>query len=127
MATHRSIIVTLPSGKQIEVYYFDEALPKDPDPNDLHVCQGCGCDEVEPVAWAEHGPSDWWIRLRCPECLVTRENVFPEELVERYDRHLDARDAKKQYGLRVEEIDSFSAALRSGQIQPHDFLTKNPR
>ena len=67
--------VTLPSGRSIEVVYF-EALSeehvtapahKSTEPIDeLHVCPECDRDLVYPVDWEEASATHWAVVLRCP-------------------------------------------------------------
>ena len=64
--------VVLPSGKTIEVVYFDEAPALDaisPElaevGEDLHVCGACSSDLVYPVEWDEAGTTHWEVTLRC--------------------------------------------------------------
>ena len=70
--------VVLPSGKTIEVVYFDDSpgapqqsghpapAPAQPERTDLHVCGSCGSDLVYPVEWDEAGATHWEVSLRCP-------------------------------------------------------------
>src|SRR3954466_15007759 len=64
--------VTLPSGRQIEVVYFeplaDEAARTAPAVEDLHVCPECDRDLVYPVDWEEASATHWEVELRCPNC-----------------------------------------------------------
>ena len=63
--------VVLPSGKTIEVVYFDEipAFPAVGDSGytesaeDLHVCGSCASDLVYPVDWDEAGATLTWIGI----------------------------------------------------------------
>jgi hypothetical protein len=136
--THYVKRVVLPSGKTIEVVYFQdtidtaapvqEAVQKaEPDQN-LHVCLDCGGGLVYPVEWEEAGPDNWSVLLRCPNCDVCREGVFAQDTVERFDEELDrgadalARDYKRLMKANMaDEVDRFIGALHAGAILPEDF------
>jgi hypothetical protein len=105
--------VILPSGKAIEVVYFDrtggEGLPAAeaaeaepafgnveaqvaPDAGELeelHVCKGCDSDLVYPIEWEEAGPESWTVSRRCPNCEWTDTGVFKQETVDLFDEVLD--------------------------------------
>ncbi|MGZ4268654.1 MAG: hypothetical protein ACXVFN_10450 [Solirubrobacteraceae bacterium] len=127
--------VVLPSGKTIEVVYFDEhpharagseaALES---ATDLHVCTACGSDLVYPMEWEEAGATHWEVALRCPNCEWFGVGVFEQSLVERFDEVLDrgtealVRDLKQLIHANMEdEIERFVSALRAGHIVPDDF------
>jgi hypothetical protein len=126
--------VVLPSGKTIEVVYFEEHAALEPpapvtgDDPDLHVCGSCGSDLVHPVEWAEAGAAHWEVTLRCPSCEWSGTGVFAQETVERFDEELDrgtemlVRDLKRLMQANMEdEVDRFVKALASDQILPEDF------
>jgi nucleotide-binding universal stress UspA family protein len=129
--------VQLPSGKRIEVVYLDNPLPPslgagrrraDPATEPLHVCFYCAGELVHPLDWAEAGPSQWRILLRCPECEATREGVFEQAAVESLDDELDrAAEAllsdlqRVTHANMAEEIDLFIRALDADLIVPSDF------
>ncbi|MBB4661075.1 hypothetical protein [Conexibacter arvalis] len=134
-ADHRSIRrVLLPSGKTIEVLYFED-LPdttgvpgRDDTVEGLHVCPHCASKLVSPVAWEEAGPAHWDVTLHCPNCDWLGRGVFAEELVERFDEELDrgtealVLDLQRLMRANMEdEIDRFVAALAADQIWPMDF------
>src|SRR5215218_4213316 len=91
--------VVLPSGKTIEVVYFDDQVlePAANEPgvggtmsfsetvHDLHVCGSCSSDLVYPTEWDEAGSTHWEVTLRCPNCEWNGTGVFQQELVERFD------------------------------------------
>lgn len=125
--------VVLPSGKTIEVLYF-QGLPAstgDAGPLEvegLHVCPVCASKLVAPVAWDEAGPTHWDVTLHCPNCDWLGRGIFDEELVERFDEELDrgtealVRDLQRLMRANMEdEIDRFVAALAADQIWPMDF------
>src|SRR3954471_14256896 len=72
--------VVLPSGKTIEVVYFEDRPavaapvaatplhPHDESVVDLHVCGGCTSTLVYPTEWEEAGTTHWEVTLRCPNC-----------------------------------------------------------
>jgi hypothetical protein len=133
--------VVLPSGKTIEVVYFDDQVldaPVEPavggdafineTVQDLHVCGSCESDLVYPTEWDEAGTTHWEVSLRCPNCEWIGTGVFQQELVERFDEELDrgtealVRDLKRlMHANMEEEIDRFVQALDHDLILPEDF------
>ena len=112
---HQLKRIVLPSGKTIEVVYFEShapALPPAPsdapstapetaekslpvhvpaeDTRDLHVCVNCESELVYPVQWEEAGPESWHILLRCPDCEWNESGVFPQTQCDRFDDELEA-------------------------------------
>jgi hypothetical protein len=125
--------VVLPSGKTIEVVYFEEhrevplADPAAP-AVDLSQCTGCGSQLVYPVEWDEAGPRHWEVTLRCPECEEISAGTYDQATVDRFDEVLDdgtdalVRDLKRLMRANMEdEVERFSAALHAGAILPEDF------
>jgi hypothetical protein len=133
--------VVLPSGKTIEVVYFDDQVldaPVEPGVGgdgfinetvqDLHVCGSCESDLVYPTEWDEAGMTHWEVTLRCPNCEWNGTGIFQQELVERFDEELDrgtealVRDLKRlMHANMEEEIDRFVEALAGDLILPEDF------
>ncbi len=133
--------VVLPSGKTIEVVYFDSDQPGEQSygftevvdataspTHELHVCRECESELVYPMEWEEAGPEYWRVALRCPNCEWSATGVFPQELVDRFDERLDegteqvVGDLKRlMHANMSEEIDRFVAALEAGAILPEDF------
>jgi hypothetical protein len=133
--------VVLPSGKTIEVVYFDDqvaaahveaavGLPPVPaeEQDDLHLCGACASELVYPVEWDEAGPSHWEVVLRCPNCEFSATGVFTQEAVERFDEELDrgtealVRDLKRLMTANMEdEIERFVTALDGNHVLPEDF------
>ena len=128
--------VVLPSGKTIEVVYFDEipAFPAVGDSGytesaeDLHLCGSCGSDLVFPVEWEEAGATHWEVTLRCPNCEWCGTGVFEQGAVERFDEELDRGTEalvddlmRLQQANMEDEIERFTAALASDAIWPMDF------
>jgi hypothetical protein len=134
---HYTRRVVLPSGKVIEVVYFEEQraahtqLPSSPRPEhdgDLHMCGSCHADLVYPVEWEEYGATHWSVTLRCPNCEWCGTGIFEQAIVERFDEELDrgtealVRDLKRlMHANMEEEIDRFISALQDDQILPEDF------
>jgi hypothetical protein len=126
--------VVLPSGRAIEVVYF-EPFDEEPVPveqtqrlQDLHVCPTCHWELVYPVEWEEVSPTHWEVVLRCPNCEWTETGIFDQPTVDRFDEHLDhgtealVRDLKHLVRANMEaEADRFSAALAADAIWPEDF------
>jgi hypothetical protein len=135
--------VVLPSGKTIEVVYFDTkpedvvtqtpAAPREPEApsrvrHHLHVCQECRSELVYPLEWEEAGPEYWRVRLRCPNCEWSASGVFPQDLVDMFDERLDMGTEQMVGDLKhlmranmTEEIDRFVSALDADGILPEDF------
>jgi len=127
--------VVLPSGKTIEVVYFDEAPALDAGSpelaevgEDLHVCTACSSDLVYPVEWDEAGMTHWEVTLRCPNCEWNGTGTFSQDMVERFDEELDrgteqlVRDLKRMMHANMEdEIERFVHALEADHILPDDF------
>src|SRR3712207_1582737 len=90
--------VVLPSGRAIEVVYFENAPeePKattapvfEPAVEDLHVCPDCTQELVYPTEWEEHDETRWEVCLRCPNCDWETVGVYHQETVDRFDEELD--------------------------------------
>ena len=132
--------VVLPSGKTIEVVYFDDQMTGEPtesrapmplpteQPGELHVCGQCECELVYPVEWDEAGTTHWEVTLRCPNCEWAGTGVYEQGTVERFDEELDrgteclVRDLKRLMTANMEEeIERFTDALRDDHILPEDF------
>jgi hypothetical protein len=140
---HQLKRIVLPSGKTIEVVYFDhppaapsEATAAAPAPaaeprveeRDLHVCPDCQSTLVYPVQWEEADESHWQITMRCPNCERTEEGVFGQEQCDGFDDELErgtdalTRDYKRLMTANLaEEIDRFAKALEVDGILPADF------
>ena len=141
---HQLKRIVLPSGKTIEVVYFEhpaaappaEAIAPAPAPapeplveeRDLHVCPGCDSNLVYPVQWEEADESHWQITLRCPNCERTEEGVWGQEQCDGFDDELErgtdalTRDYKRLMTANLaEEIDRFAKALEVDGILPADF------
>jgi hypothetical protein len=127
--------VVLPSGRAIEVVYFEnQPAHAEPSPTptpghtDLHVCPDCDRHLVYPVEWEEASPTHWEVQLRCPNCEWQTVGQFDQETVDRFDEELDlgtealVRDLKRLTRANMEEeVERFSSALASDAIWPMDF------
>ena len=129
--------VVLPSGRAIEVVYFDNAAPEaiqaaTPVPDtiveDLHVCPDCEQSLVYPVEWEEADETHWEVALRCPNCEWSAVGTFPQDTVDRFDEELDrgtealVRDLKRLTRANMEdEVERFTRALAADAILPEDF------
>jgi hypothetical protein len=131
---HRQYVrrVVLPSGKTIEVVYFEQQHDHDvasvQSRAELHVCGTCSSELVYPVDWEEAGTSHWQVTLRCPNCEWSGTGVFEQHSVERFDEELDrgthalVRDLKRMVQANMEEqAERFIEALRDDLIVPEDF------
>ena len=128
--------VTLPSGRSIEVVYFEPlaaeaagaaAAPKR-QIDDLHVCPECDRDLVYPMDWEEASTTHWEVELRCPNCEWSEVGTYDQTTVDRFDEHLDngtdalVKDLRRLVQANMEaEADRFGAALEAGAILPEDF------
>jgi hypothetical protein len=127
--------VVLPSGREIEVVYFDSQIaPPEPEAavaspkRDLHVCPDCERELVYPVEWQEASPTQWEVFLRCPNCEWTHLGIFHQAVVDRFDEELDRgtecliEDLTRLTQANMEdEIERFTSALASDAIWPMDF------
>lgn len=127
--------LVLPSGRAIEVVYFDNAAlepaaapARESETRDLHICPECEQTLVYPVEWEESGPVHWEVLLRCPDCEWSDLGVWDQDTVDRFDEELDrgtdllTRDLKRLTQANMEtEIDQFVKALGAGAILPEDF------
>jgi hypothetical protein len=146
---HQLKRIVLPSGKTIEVVYFDHpaaappalepaapasAAPTAPaieprvEERDLHICIDCDSNLVYPVQWEEADESHWHITLRCPNCERAEDGVFGQEQCDGFDDELErgtdalTRDYKRLMTANLsEEIDRFAQALEVDGILPVDF------
>ena len=125
--------VVLPSGRAIEVVYYESMASAAPAPasrplDDLHVCPECERALVYPVEWEESSATHWEVLLRCPNCEWNEVGIFDQATVDRFDEQLDLgtealiRDLKRLTRANMEEeIDRFSSALTADLILPEDF------
>src|SRR3954451_4111925 len=120
--------VVLPSGRTIEVVYFDTSvvppleepvMPElDPTVEDLHICPACEHGFVYPVDWQEASPTHWEVELRCPNCEWHHVGTYDQDTVDLFDEELDrdsehlVRDLKRLTRANMEdEVERFAAAL----------------
>jgi hypothetical protein len=125
--------VVLPSGRAIEVVYFETnarpaPAPQDAPLDDLHTCPECDRDLVYPVEWEEASDTHWEVLLRCPNCEWTELGTYDQATVDRFDEQLDSgteillHDLKRLERSNMEDqIELFSRALDAGAILPEDF------
>jgi hypothetical protein len=127
--------VVLPSGREIEVVYFDaQPAPADAEPvfsspeRDLHECPECERTLVYPVEWEEASQTQWEVLLRCPNCEWAHLGIFDQAVVDRFDEELDRgtecliEDLTRLTHANMEdEIERFTSALASDAIWPMDF------
>jgi len=134
--THYVRRVVLPSGRAIEVVYFDnqahhagaQDASTERTTTDLQRCPECEQDLVYPVEWEEASSTHWEVLLRCPNCEWERAGTYDQATVDRFDEHLDrgtealVRDLRRLTRANMEdEIDLFVRALELDAIQPMDF------
>jgi hypothetical protein len=129
--------VVLPSGRAIEVVYFENPAPTEPPAaaraarpavEDLHVCPDCTGELVYPVEWEEADETNWEVTLRCPNCEWGTVGVWSQDVVDRFDEELDrgtealVRDLKRLTRANMEEeVERFTRALQADAILPEDF------
>jgi hypothetical protein len=134
--------VVLPSGKTIEVVYFEEhpavtgtadapAMAPAIEPStdsDLHVCGSCNSELVYPLDWEEAGETHWEVTLRCPNCEWCGTGTFEQCIVESFDEELDrgtealVGDLRRLMAANMEEeIERFVRALDADALLPEDF------
>lgn len=123
--------VVLPSGRSIEVVYFepsDAALPPARPTRELHVCPACESELVYPTDWDEYDAVHWEVSLRCPACEWQTVDLFSQDVVDRFDEELDrgtealVRDLKRLTRANMEdEVERFVRALQSDALLPEDF------
>jgi hypothetical protein len=128
--------VVLPSGRAIEVVYFENQAPREaPAPTGhtesvetLHVCPDCEQGLVYPVEWEEADETHWEVSLRCPNCEWSNTGTWSQEVVDRFDEELDrgtealVRDLKRLTRANMEdEVERFVGALGVDAILPEDF------
>ena len=139
---HQLKRIVLPSGKTIEVVYFEHPAAAPPEAaaapapaaepkveeRDLHICPDCKSNLVYPIQWEEADESHWHITLRCPNCERREEGVFGQEQCDGFDDELErgtdalTRDYKRLMTANLaEEIDRFAQALEVDGILPADF------
>jgi hypothetical protein len=140
---HQLKRIVLPSGKTIEVVYFDHPAATPPaassvpapapapapgKPRELHVCPECESGLVYPMQWEEADEAHWHITLRCPNCEWSEDGIFDQPQCDLFDDELErgtdalTRDYKRLMTANLaEEIDRFAAALGSDAILPEDF------
>jgi hypothetical protein len=120
--------LTLPSGRLVDVVYFESAHGNDDDDQELHRCGACQGELVQPVEWSPLGKSYWQVTLHCPNCDWSGTGVFPQSVVERFDRELDrgtdlllAEINRIDLENLAEDVDRFARALADGHVLPCDF------
>jgi len=121
--------VVLPSGKAIEVVYFEKPAPAVAAPApDLCRCPDCDSGLVQPTAWEDAGGGSWRVTLRCPECQTLREGCFGEAVLDAFDERLEAGSEELQADYQrlcranmAAEVERFVAAIEAGAIAPEDF------
>jgi hypothetical protein len=123
--------VVLPSGRSIEVVYFEPEPAPAPRPQparELHICPECTAPLVYPVEWSEQDTVHWEVSLRCPNCEWHTTDLFSQDVVDRFDEELDlgtealVRDLKRLTRANMEdEIDRWVHALSADAILPEDF------
>jgi hypothetical protein len=139
--------IILPSGKAVEIVYFDAEgeqdelahrtlsdglrLPERTDADEhrnLEECPCCSSTLVYPIDWREAPGGRWELELRCPNCEWRVRDVFGQEQVELFDENLnvatdrviDALETAARENMSA-DIERFVAALEADHIVPFDF------
>jgi hypothetical protein len=133
---HHTRRVVLPSGKTIEVVYFDalDDITSDErgmgavETADLTCCQHCESNLVYPVDWAEADDDRWEVELRCPNCEWRANGTYEQHVVDQFDMDLDRGTVALMEDLHAlaranmeDEIERFVAALNGDHLLPEDF------
>lgn len=128
--------VSLPSGLEVEIVYYDNVgyVPPDLspayDPTVLHleICPECNSDHVYPVTWATVDDDCWEISLRCPNCEWGERGIYRHEDVEAFDHILNVHTDQVIDDLELmtkanmeDELKAFAHALEMDAILPEDF------
>jgi hypothetical protein len=125
--------VVLPSGRAIEVVYYESVESAAPSPgirplDDLHICPECDRGLVYPVEWEESSATHWEVMLRCPNCEWNEVGTYDQATVDRFDEQLDlgtdalVKDLRRMVQANMEaEAERFAAALEANAILPEDF------
>jgi hypothetical protein len=125
--------VVLPSGRAIEVVYFEAPAEAAPEVTsgpvrELHACPSCGRDLVYPVEWEEVSATHWEVLLRCPNCEWSEVGTFDQTTVDHFDERLDGGteilldDLRRLQQANMEdEIQRFVRAIDANAILPEDF------
>lgn len=94
----------------------------------LHICPRCDSELVYPIDWAPAERDSWKVGLRCPDCEWIGGGIYTQEVVDRFDRALDAGTQRLLGDLNLlaranieEQVRSFVAALEANLILPEDF------
>lgn len=134
--SHHIRRVVLPSGRSIEVVYFDapseatagRRVEVEHLTEGLHVCPECSREMVYPIEWEEVSATHWEVALRCPSCEWSHVGVFDQNTVDLFDDELDrgtealVRDLKRLTRANMEEeAERFAEALSADAIWPMDF------
>ena len=138
--------IILPSGKAVEIVYFDADGRREDDaavrqafdlsgpatevpaPASLETCPSCTSNLVYPVDWHEAEGDAWELELRCPNCEWSHRGIYDQDTVERFDAILNdgtdeligTLEGVARDNMR-EEIDRFVEALGADLILPFDF------
>jgi hypothetical protein len=122
--------IILPSGKSVEIVYFqaEDAILDEETQVNLECCPECTSGLVYPVSWRELEGDSWEIELRCPSCEWRERGVYSHTDVERFDEVLNRGtdrlidDLEQLTRANMEtDIERFVEALATDAITPFDF------
>lgn len=114
---------------------FDEPADSQPecdvprvDDAPLHVCVGCASTLVQLVAYEDVGDAQWFVVLRCPECLLTRSGMASDEACAALDDVLEAgmdelfaMVLQLRHDNMAADVEAIAAALYEDRLRPEDF------
>lgn len=128
--------VKLPSGRRVEVSYYDGAPAPTPtgkklvraSSTALHLCSECHSDLVYPDSAHPAGAGQWIVTLVCPNCFTSRTGVYEDTLVDELDCRVDQGYESLVDGLEwltrlnmTEDVERFVDALQQDCVLPEDF------
>ena len=127
--------VVLPSGRAIEVVYFEQhpdarrpRRSRCATPPSSTSAPSATASWCTPSSGRRPPSTHWEVQLRCPNCEWTTVGLFDQDTVDRFDAQLDdgtealVRDLKRLTRANMEEeFERFSSALASDAIWPMDF------
>ena len=104
-----------------------DARHRQPD-EDLLVCGTCRSRLMYPADCEEHGPDNWCVELKCPDCSGSQWTRFDVDTLDALDRELEEAQAEIEADLArltranmADYVTRFVAALDAGAIEPEDF------
>ena len=133
--SHHVKRVVLPSGKTIEVVYFEPTRPAEPGASGTadrdRTCTSAPSappSSSTPSSGRRPAQEHWHVALRCPNCEWHHRGRLRPGTVDMFDEELESGTDELVGDLKqlmranmAEEIDRFVAALAADAILPEDF------